>query len=62
MCLAHRHLTVFTCIYACSTSDIRDILDSGSLSKLDLSFNFIGQEQGSRIKQLCDAKSIECTL
>jgi hypothetical protein len=36
--------------------------DSGALSKLDLSFNYIDHEQESRIKQLCDAKSIECTL
>jgi Ran GTPase-activating protein (RanGAP) involved in mRNA processing and transport len=36
--------------------------DMGPLSKLDLSFNYIGHEQESCIKQLCDAKLIECAL
>jgi Ran GTPase-activating protein (RanGAP) involved in mRNA processing and transport len=36
--------------------------DSGSLASLDISNNSIGSEQEAKIKEICDGKSIKCTL
>ena len=41
----------------------RDIQDMGALSKLDISSNDrIPQQQQSQIRQICEAKSVVCTL
>jgi hypothetical protein len=49
-------------LFACESSDTRDIRDSGALASLTISSNQIGSEQEAKIKQICAGKSIKCTF